>query len=250
MEEASTEELDVPKGRRTKRFRPHSPLFATSSSSSSSSDKESTTTSEIDTARCLILLSRGYVASSPPPPAVAAVVPSSFSGARSGGVFTCKTCGRSFASFQALGGHRASHSKPKNEQRSTVMFSDEDDYFVPSTDHRNHSSLALRLNTAAAAAPPPPAKVASSSRVHECSYCSAEFTSGQALGGHMRKHRGNNDGGSGSRNGFIARPSPSSNRTMMSIEELQLLEMKKPRMGLTLDLNIPPSDDGINGNNN
>ncbi|KAK1691980.1 hypothetical protein QYE76_008677 [Lolium multiflorum] len=27
--------------------------------------------------------------------------------------FTCKTCGRVFPSFQALGGHRASHKKPR-----------------------------------------------------------------------------------------------------------------------------------------
>ncbi|KAL0413999.1 UNVERIFIED_CONTAM: Zinc finger protein ZAT12 [Sesamum radiatum] len=28
-------------------------------------------------------------------------------------VFTCKTCNRQFPSFQALGGHRASHKKPR-----------------------------------------------------------------------------------------------------------------------------------------
>ncbi|KAG6418588.1 hypothetical protein SASPL_120792 [Salvia splendens] len=29
--------------------------------------------------------------------------------------FTCKTCNRKFPSFQALGGHRASHKKPRME---------------------------------------------------------------------------------------------------------------------------------------
>ncbi|KAG5238177.1 RESPONSIVE TO HIGH LIGHT family protein [Salix suchowensis] len=32
---------------------------------------------------------------------------------RAGRLFSCKTCSRNFSSFQALGGHRASHKKPK-----------------------------------------------------------------------------------------------------------------------------------------
>ncbi|MQM09364.1 hypothetical protein Taro_042235 [Colocasia esculenta] len=67
-----------------------------------------------------------------------------------GRVFECKTCNRRFPSFQALGGHRASHKKPR-----------------------------LDLQQAAAGRP----------RVHECSICGLEFAIGQALGGHMRRHR-------------------------------------------------------------
>ncbi|KAG8390869.1 hypothetical protein BUALT_Bualt01G0128500 [Buddleja alternifolia] len=67
-------------------------------------------------------------------------------------VFTCKTCNRQFSSFQALGGHRASHKKPK------LTAGDQ-----PST-------------------PPKP-------KTHECSICGLEFPIGQALGGHMRRHR-------------------------------------------------------------
>ena len=33
-------------------------------------------------------------------------------------------------------------------------------------------------------------------RVHECSICGAEFASGQALGGHMRRHRAHEQEGS------------------------------------------------------
>ncbi|KAE8669244.1 putative nuclease HARBI1 [Hibiscus syriacus] len=71
-------------------------------------------------------------------------------------VFECKTCNRQFASFQALGGHRASHKKPK------LIGGDND-----STENRR------------------PTKP----KTHRCSICGLEFTIGQALGGHMRRHR-------------------------------------------------------------
>ncbi|XP_027935559.1 zinc finger protein ZAT11-like [Vigna unguiculata] len=73
-------------------------------------------------------------------------------------VFECKTCKRQFPSFQALGGHRASHKKP----RLTMGESE-------------HSHV---LD----ASPPKP-------KTHECSICGLEFAIGQALGGHMRRHR-------------------------------------------------------------
>uniref|UniRef100_A0A5B7CDL1 Putative cold-inducible protein n=1 Tax=Davidia involucrata TaxID=16924 RepID=A0A5B7CDL1_DAVIN len=74
-------------------------------------------------------------------------------------VFECKTCNRQFPSFQALGGHRASHKRPK------LMAAD----FL----HLDHEL------------PSSPAKP----KTHECSICGLEFAIGQALGGHMRRHR-------------------------------------------------------------
>ncbi|KAJ8542219.1 hypothetical protein K7X08_017085 [Anisodus acutangulus] len=71
-------------------------------------------------------------------------------------VFECKTCNRQFPSFQALGGHRASHKKPR---------------------------LMGELNFHLPISPPKP-------KPHECSICGLEFPIGQALGGHMRRHRG------------------------------------------------------------
>ncbi|KAL2549201.1 C2H2-type zinc finger family protein [Forsythia ovata] len=71
-------------------------------------------------------------------------------------VFECKTCNRQFPSFQALGGHRASHKKAR------IM-------------GEQHSG---ELRTS-------PAKP----KTHECPVCGLEFAIGQALGGHMRRHR-------------------------------------------------------------
>ncbi|KAI3799803.1 hypothetical protein L1987_35106 [Smallanthus sonchifolius] len=73
-------------------------------------------------------------------------------------VFECKTCNRQFTSFQALGGHRASHKKPRLV---------DGDHMVS-----HHDEIS-------------PSK----SKSHKCSICGLEFAIGQALGGHMRRHR-------------------------------------------------------------
>ncbi|KAD2805000.1 hypothetical protein E3N88_38377 [Mikania micrantha] len=96
-------------------------------------------------ANCLMLLSRSPTSNEPYENA-------------SGRVFECKTCSRQFTSFQALGGHRASHKKPRL--------------------NTDHGDLTHGTNLA-------PAKPKS----HECSICGLEFSIGQALGGHMRRHR-------------------------------------------------------------
>ncbi|KAA8516590.1 hypothetical protein F0562_016904 [Nyssa sinensis] len=62
------------------------------------------------------------------------------------------------------------------------------------------------------------------SRVHECSICGTEFTSGQALGGHMRRHRTMS----------VATTSP---------HDQSQEEAKKPRSILSLDLNLPAPED-------
>ncbi|KAF5770858.1 putative transcription factor C2H2 family [Helianthus annuus] len=73
-------------------------------------------------------------------------------------VFECKTCNRQFTSFQALGGHRASHKRPRLVDGDHVA---------------SHHDEML---------PPKP-------KSHKCSICGLEFAIGQALGGHMRRHR-------------------------------------------------------------
>lgn len=60
-------------------------------------------------------------------------------------VYECKTCNRTFPSFQALGGHRASHKKPKAlaiAQEKKHLYDDDQEFqFKP-----NHKSISLQLN--------------------------------------------------------------------------------------------------------
>ncbi|KAH0861591.1 hypothetical protein HID58_089852, partial [Brassica napus] len=208
---ASKEQSLIFKGKRTKRQRPQSPIpfsiisppivsshahdiqeeskkdgviTSSSSSASWSSNNNATLKAEEDEeeqeiANCLILLSQGH--SLPLPNHEANnnntyrfssrrfLETSSSNGGDKAGyyVYQCKTCDRTFPSFQALGGHRASHKKPKATLSS-------------------YSNIDVKKNIYESNA----VSLAGSNKVHECGVCGAEFTSGQALGGHMRRHRG------------------------------------------------------------
>ncbi|EPS68966.1 hypothetical protein M569_05802, partial [Genlisea aurea] len=111
---------------------------------------------EEDMANCLILLAEGHRRNS-----------------NQSEIFACKTCSKSFPSFQALGGHRASHKKPaKAAQRVDSPPADESP--ISSSAQISGGLTSDSQNRA---------------RVHVCSICGAGFGSGQALGGHMRRHR-------------------------------------------------------------
>ncbi|XP_055809464.1 zinc finger protein ZAT5-like [Solanum dulcamara] len=152
-------------------------------------------------------------------------------------VYECKTCNRTFSSFQALGGHRASHKKPKPltiepKKQPWFYFSDQDEPSPPTTTNYKYnnklsptlSPLSSQFNNINMESPN--YNKSPSPRIHTCSYCGAEFTSGQALGGHMRRHRG------GANN----------NNTILCLSPLSIdanYNLKKPRNGLSLDLNLP-----------
>ncbi|XP_073275047.1 zinc finger protein ZAT5-like [Primulina huaijiensis] len=206
------------KGKRDKRPRSGSPLALTMATSSSSTDNigghstgssvlsdisgssehyltltsgEFKQSKEEDMANCLIHLAKGRRLVSSPTVAGAAKF------------YRCKTCNKRYSSFQALGGHRASHKKPIIKPFTTTV-EDENPF---SLKIRNRS-LVLGSGTL------------NKSRVHACSICGAEFASGQALGCHMRRHR----------------PSENS-RHSESHEE------KNPRKMLLLDLNLPAPEE-------
>ncbi|CAN6300456.1 unnamed protein product [Urochloa humidicola] len=77
--------------------------------------------------------------------------------------FQCAVCGKAFASYQALGGHKSSHRKPPtDEQRAAAV--------------------------AAAASAGGDQDEAAASGPHRCTICRRGFATGQALGGHKRCH--------------------------------------------------------------
>ncbi|XP_057779256.1 LOW QUALITY PROTEIN: zinc finger protein ZAT5-like [Salvia miltiorrhiza] len=206
------QEVTMIKGKRSKRPRSASPLaltIATSSelsggggavgdgvisdvSPSHSHDEE-----EEDMANCLILLAKGRSSQ----PAAEA--------------YQCKTCSKSFSSFQALGGHRASHKKPiKPEEKKPLMREKQERECFQLAERDDSTNLSLQISNRSASSGSPQSKT----RVHECSICGAEFGSGQALGGHMRRHR--------------------------PIPAVASGGVKKARNLLSLDLNLPaPEDD-------
>ncbi|KAG6400345.1 hypothetical protein SASPL_137171 [Salvia splendens] len=108
-------------------------------------------------ALCLIMLARGGATSStaappqkslpPPPPAT---------------VYKCSVCNKGFGSYQALGGHKASHRKLTSSGGG---------------DENSTTSASAVTSTSGGGG-----------RVHECSICHKHFPTGQALGGHKRRH--------------------------------------------------------------
>ncbi|XP_026443504.1 zinc finger protein ZAT12-like [Papaver somniferum] len=107
--------------------------------------------------KCLMLLSRDRGEMDYQSVIQQKIMPSSTQGR----FYECKTCDKQFPSFQALGGHRASYKKP----RLMELYSSD-----------NHI---INYNQ----------QKAKKQKGHECSICGLTFAIGQALGGHMRRHR-------------------------------------------------------------
>ncbi|RRT78072.1 hypothetical protein B296_00006188 [Ensete ventricosum] len=74
-----------------------------------------------------------------------------------GRLYQCGACKKVFRSYQALGGHRASHKKTNG--------------CVPAVEPRIYGEAD-----------------SADAKVHECPFCFRVFSSGQALGGHKRSH--------------------------------------------------------------
>lgn len=162
-------------------------------------------------------------------------------------VYECKTCNRTFPSFQALGGHRASHKKPKTivEEKKTVTINTDSVTATATTtaaavatavvSHDSHDLQEQgRLNNITNQTVVNNNNNNNKIKLHECSICGSEFSSGQALGGHMRRHR----------------PPPTTMTTStthnnVSDTSSSHREEKSTRNMLSLDLNLPapPEDD-------
>ncbi|CAL0324200.1 unnamed protein product [Lupinus luteus] len=278
----------VVKGKRTKRQRPLSPCAVatttvTSSCSSATSGGgdhgsfssptttfERTLKEEEDMANCLILLAQGkgeendvgnnksmtVALTTNTTTTVTATTTTTTSTNRTITTtkvgfcdYECKTCNKKFPSFQALGGHMASHKKPKmtlEEKKlppslsssSTGIFK----FKEPSQAHiKTNPQIPISLqldcgkNTTFHG---------NKSKFHECSICGAEFTSGQALGGHMRRHRtSTNSKTNTSTNVVNMSGSKKTFDTTSTTVEI------KPRNVLEFDLNLPAPDDDISDSN-
>ncbi|XP_076902166.1 zinc finger protein ZAT5-like [Bidens hawaiensis] len=243
---------NIIKGKRTKRPRPTILTHSTTSynpSPTSSSDfpATSTTTEDEDTANCLILLSKGHnihtihnihnihnnninIAESSCYKFKSKKYINGLTGSTY--VYECKTCTRTFSSFQALGGHRASHTKPRitePETQKQALFSDEDE--PSSVSHNMHQRIQS------------PNSKKPSSKLHECSICGAEFNSGQALGGHMRRHRGNIITNTNTNTTLSLIPYSPVTTTLSVVADDRNYDQKSTNDGLRLDLdlNLPAS---------
>uniref|UniRef100_A0A5B7A956 Putative zinc finger protein ZAT4-like n=1 Tax=Davidia involucrata TaxID=16924 RepID=A0A5B7A956_DAVIN len=83
------------------------------------------------------------------------------------GKYKCETCKKVFRSYQALGGHRASHKKIKLNNNG-ISNSNSTTKEPSGVEKRNAGT--------------------SEEKIHECPVCYRVFSSGQALGGHKRSH--------------------------------------------------------------
>ncbi|GAB2222656.1 hypothetical protein Droror1_Dr00016776 [Drosera rotundifolia] len=232
--------------------------------------RDSTTTpeQEEDMANCLILLAQGQSRFPPFDHQKSSAIPpvsqhqpigqkytsrrfmetGTSSGTAGYYVYECRTCGKTFPSFQALGGHRASHKKPKTAAAAAAAREEEmimarqrhqqSNFFISDGEGSPRdtisASLSLQLNTNTNRSSfvnggnhnyshhhnnSNNTTNKNKPRVHECAICGAEFSSGQALGGHMRRHRG-----SMGVPGTPSHPSPVANPTALSLIPLSTID--------------------------
>ena len=267
----------IAKGKRTKRMRLLSPcgVVATTVTSSTSSASSTTTyeSEEEDMANCLILLAQGGESHHHPPRhdkqqvedhglencdgvikteekgnnnsdnvnATPTATTTTAATTKVGFyIYECKTCNRTFPSFQALGGHRASHKKPK------LAAEEKKQPLPPPAQPSPPSQLQHMIVTNydrfeegnVKSGPPISLQLGNNGnnnkgKIHECSICGSEFTSGQALGGHMRRHRASTNA-----NNVV-------DTTSCNTVITTTITAVPPRNILQLDLNLPAPEDDL-----
>ncbi|EOA12582.1 hypothetical protein CARUB_v10026997mg [Capsella rubella] len=137
-------------------------------------------------ALCLLMLARGS--------AVQSLPQSSRPSPSDHRDYKCSVCGKSFSSYQALGGHKTSHRKPTNNNTTITSGKQE----LSHNGHSNSNAGSVVINVTVNTSNVGVGQI--SGKIHTCSICFKSFSSGQALGGHKRCHYdgGNNGNGSSS----------------------------------------------------
>lgn len=128
--------------------------------------------------------------------------------------FECTSCNKIFHSYQALGGHRASHKKIARDCFVPIDETSENT-IKPGSSHSHHEAIAgsdlhedAELNK---------------SKDHECSICLKSFPSGQTMDGHKRSHLA---------------------------ESMDLIEEPVEKIRDMIDLNLPAEEEDSNNNSN
>ncbi|CAJ1975347.1 unnamed protein product [Sphenostylis stenocarpa] len=157
------------------------------------------------------------------------------------GKFECTTCKKIFHSYQALGGHRASHKKIKgcfasrNESSENSTELEADLSPDPTTESKlvkneyveEHEMVTVTTTTTTTTGFDNAEDIVRESKKgkgHECPICLKVFPSGQALGGHKRSHL----------------PSGSENARNCQSQTV-VLEGASPEIRDFFDLNLPAS---------
>ncbi|XP_058081578.1 uncharacterized protein LOC131229599 [Magnolia sinica] len=142
--------------------------------------------------------------------------------------YECSTCNKTFNSYQALGGHRASHKRvkgccaPKTE-RSEKSF--KVDISPPHPADGNKLKPRRIEHTIKGEACYGVKKL----KGHECPICFKVFSSGQALGGHKRSH-------------FVG-----NTESRATACQTIVIQHQVPENPILLDLNLPaPIEEGVN----
>nr|CAA43111.1 DNA-binding protein [Petunia x hybrida] len=248
--EDSIDHTLVFKGKRSKRPRQLSPdIYSSSTTSTTQISSSSSREEDEDMANCLILLAQSGQSHKQKFSSRKFTETATSTGKAGFYVYECKTCNRTFPSFQALGGHRTSHKKSKTiaaEKTSTLedhhqqqerVAQEEGEFIkiIPSISTQiinKGNNMQSNFN--------------SKSKIHECAICGAEFTSGQALGGHMRRHRPPTITANitNTKVTLSTTIDDTSNYTSESSHDYDEIK-EKPRIILSLDLNLPapPEDD-------